>query len=115
MKKVHFKGHMKSREQRRKKKKMHLNMSRLLFRVVIVVLVCVTALSIRKIVILKIEQSELKEQQKALKEKRTKLKNELKNIDNKNYIEEQARKQLNMVKPGEILYMIEKDRSKGKN
>ena len=106
---------MKSREQRRKKKKMHLNMSRLLFRVVIVVLVCVTALSIRKIVFLKIEQSELKEQQKALKEKRTKLKNELKNIDDKNYIEEQARKQLNMVKPGEILYMIEKDRSKGKN
>ena len=104
-----------SREQRRKKKKMHLNMSRLLFRVVIVVLVCVTALSIRKIVLLKIEQSELKEQQKALKEKRTKLKNELKNIDDKNYIEEQARKQLNMVKPGEILYMIEKDRSKGKN
>ena len=71
--------------------------------------------SIRKIVLLKIEQSELKEQQKALKEKRTKLKNELKNIDDKNYIEEQARKQLNMVKPGEILYMIEKDRSKGKN
>lgn len=106
---------MKSREQRRKKKKMHLNMSRLLFRVVIVVLVCVTALSIRKIVLLKIEQSELKEQQKALKDKRTKLKNELKNIDDKNYIEEQARKQLNMVKPGEILYMIEKDRSKGKN
>lgn len=106
---------MKSREQRRKKKKMHLNMSRLLFRVVIVVLVCVTALSIRKIVLLKIEQSELKEQQKALKEKRTKLKNELKNIDDKNYIEEQARKQLNMVKPGEILYMIEKERSKGKN
>ena len=106
---------MKSREQRRKKKKMHLNMSRLLFRVVIVVLVCVTALSIRKIVLLKIEQSELKEQQKALKEKRTKLKNELKNIDDKNYIEEQARKQPNMVKPGEILYMIEKDRSKGKN
>ena len=67
------------------------------------------------IVLLKIEQSELKEQQKALKEKRTKLKNELKNIDDKNYIEEQARKQLNMVKPGEILYMIEKDRSKGKN
>ena len=64
---------------------------------------------------MKIEQSELKEQQKALKEKRTKLKNELKNIDDKNYIEEQARKQLNMVKPGEILYMIEKDRSKGKN
>ena len=90
-------------------------MSRLLFRVVIVVLVCVTALSIRKIVLLKIEQSELKEQQKALKEKRTKLKNELKNIDDKNYIEKQARKQLNMVKPGEILYMIEKDRSKGKN
>ena len=85
---------MKSREQRRKKKKMHLNMSRLLFRVVIVVLVCVTALSIRKIVLLKIEQSELKEQQKALKEKRTKLKNELKNIDDKNYIEEQAKKQL---------------------
>ena len=106
---------MKSREQRRKKKKMHLNMSRLLFRVVIVVLVCVTALSIRKIVLLKIEQSELKEQQKALKEKRTKLKNELKNIDDKNYIEEQARKQFNMVKPGKILYMIEKDRSKGKN
>lgn len=106
---------MKSREQRRKKKKMHLNMSRLLFRVVIVVLVCVTVLSIRKIVLLRIEQSELKEQQKALKEKRAKLKNEFKNIDDKNYIEEQARKQLNMVKPGEILYMIEKERSKGKN
>ncbi len=105
---------MKSREQRRKKKKMHLNMSRLLFRVVIAVLVCVSVMSVRKIVLLKMEQSELKAQQTSLKEKRAKLRNELKNIDDKNYIEEQARKQLNMVKPGEILYMIEKEKKKNK-
>ena len=32
---------------------------------------------------------------------------EFENINDKNYIEQQARKQLNMVKPGEIVYIID--------
>lgn len=102
------------REKRRKRKKRIYNIRRMIILAMVVMLVGVTSFSVKKIVNLKLEQNQLKSEQEALKYKKEKLENELKHIDSDNYIEEQARKQLNMIKPGEILYMIEKDKSKGK-
>ncbi|MDY2959861.1 MAG: cell division protein FtsL [Hornefia sp.] len=102
------------RERRRKKKKIRLNIGRLIVVAIVVILVGVTSFSVKKIVNLKMEQNQLKSEQTSLKEKKEKLEDELKHIDSESYIEEQARKQLNMIKPGEILYMIEKDKAKDK-
>ncbi len=102
------------RAERRKKKKIRINIGRMIVVAVMIVLIGVTSFSVKRIVALKIEQNQLRREQTSLKAKKEKLKYELKHIDSESYIEEQARKQLNMIKPGEIIYMIEKDKSKNK-
>ena len=102
------------RAERRKKKKIRINIGRMIVVAVVIVLIGVTSFSVKRIVALKIEQNQLKREQASLKAKKAKLKYELKHIDSESYIEERARKQLNMIKPGEIIYMIEKDKSKNK-
>ena len=47
---------------------------------------------------------------KILKEKKKDLEKELKLVNEPEYIEEQARKQLKLVKPGEIIYIIDGDK-----
>ena len=42
------------------------------------------------------------------------LKEELKNVNDLDYIEEQARIQLRMIKPGEILYITDDDLKENK-
>ena len=37
---------------------------------------------------------------------------ELKNVNELDYIEEQARKQLKMIKPGEVLYVLDGKKNK---
>ena len=96
--------------ERRKKKKIRINIGRMIVVAVVIVLIGVTSFSVKRIVALKIEQNQLRREQASLKAKKEKLKYEL----SESYIEEQARKQLNMIKPGEIIYMIEKDKSKNK-
>ena len=96
--------------ERRKKKKIRINIGRMIVVAVVIVLIGVTSFSVKRIVALKIEQNQLRREQASLKAKKEKLKH----IDSESYIEEQARKQLNMIKPGEIIYMIEKDKSKNK-
>ena len=63
----------------------------------------------RDIVRLKAENRDLKKQQIALEKQRDELKEELKNVDNQEYIREQARKQLKLLNPGEILFTFEDD------
>ena len=63
----------------------------------------------RDIVRLKAENRALKKQQIALEKQRDELKEELKNVDNQEYIREQARKQLKLLNPGEILFTFEDD------
>lgn len=63
----------------------------------------------RDIVRLKAENRDLKKQQIALEKQRDELKEELKNVDDQEYIREQARKQLKLLNPGEILFTFEDD------
>ena len=97
-----------------KKKQQKLNPARLILTGIVVVLLIVFLLSVKNIWDLKREQAELNETNTALKEQKTELETELKNVNDSNYIEEQARTQLNMVKPGEILYILDKEGKKDK-
>lgn len=63
----------------------------------------------RDIIRLKAENRALKQQQAALEKKRDELKEELKNTGESEYIREQARKQLKLLNPGEILFTFEDD------
>lgn len=61
----------------------------------------------RDIVRLKAENRELKKEQIALEQKRDELKEELKQTGESEYIREQARRQLRLLNPGEILFTFE--------
>lgn len=61
----------------------------------------------RDIIRLKAENAELKKQQVALEKQRDELKEELKNTGESEYIREQARKQLKLLNPGEILFTFD--------
>ena len=71
----------------------------------------------RNIVKLELENRRLKHKQKELIEQRKELKIELRNVNSKEYIEEQARKQLRLVAPDEILFVFpnEKDKDNAKD
>ena len=61
----------------------------------------------RDIIRLKAENRDLKKQQVALEKQRDELKEELKNTGENEYIREQARKQLRLLNPGEILFTFD--------
>ena len=99
----------------RRKKRVLINKTRMALTVVILIVGIIFALSVKNIVDLRIEQKNLKKENVELKAEKKKLEAELKNVNDKNYIEEQARTQLNMIKPGEILYITGDDDNKGKS
>lgn len=47
-----------------------------------------------------------------LKKERESLKEELKHVNEPEYIEQQAREQLKMVKPGEVMYILPRNETK---
>ncbi len=61
----------------------------------------------KDIVRLKAENRALKKQQIALEKQRDELQEELKNTNSQEYIREQAKKQLRLLNPGEILFTFE--------
>lgn len=61
----------------------------------------------RDIIRLKAQNRELKQQQAELEKKRDELKDELSRTGDKEYIREQARRQLKLMNPGEILFTFE--------
>ena len=83
-----------------------LNQGRLIFMVIIAVLIIAIIVIIKNIVTLKIEEGRLTSQEKELQGKKEELTAELQGVDELDYIEEQARKLLKMIKPGEVLYIL---------
>ena len=75
--------------------------------VFIVVFAILATMCGKDIVRLKAENIALKKQQVALEKQRDELKEELTNVDDPEYIREQARKQLNLLNPGEILFLFD--------
>ena len=85
--------------------------------IIAAVVLLLLAASVRNIVKLERENRRLKNKQKELIEQRKELKIELRNVNSKEYIEEQARKQLRLVNPDEILFVFpnEKDKDNAKD
>ena len=85
--------------------------------IIAAVVLLLLAASVRNIVKLELENRRLKNKQKELIEQRKELKIELRNVNSKEYIEEQARKQLRLVNPDEILFVFpnEKDKDNAKD
>ncbi len=101
-------------EERRQQRIKRINHIRMAVFAVVIILTVVVGMSIKSVLDLTIEQHQLKKENASLKEKKEALEREFENINDKGYIEEQARKQLNMVKPGEIVYIID-DEENGKD
>lgn len=112
------KAKMQAREdannKRKKRIRYRFDKTRLLISLILLAFLVTFGVSVKNIVDLKIEQAELRKENSQLLKEKIKLNNELKHINDDNYIEEQARNQLNMIKPGEILYLIDKNNRKDK-
>lgn len=65
-----------------------------------------TARSVQKMITLSHERAMVQAQLEALEKKRSELENELLMVNSDEYVEQQARSQLHMIKPGEVLYII---------
>lgn len=88
-------------------KSVRINKTRIIMTVIVIILIAVVGMSVKTVFDLRAEQSELKKQSKALLAEKSALTEELENVNDKEYIEEQARIQLKLIKPGEILYILE--------
>jgi cell division protein FtsB len=86
---------------------------RLIYLVTFIAIVCVVAASVFNIINLKLTEARtLKEQQDLLAQK-ARLERIYSQVNSPEYIEQQARQQLKMIRPGEILYVLpDKNNSK---
>ena len=96
----------------RKKKRVKLNQGRLILTVIVVILIAVVGMSIKNVFDLRAEQKSLQEENQNLLQQQEALEAELENVIDLEYIEEQARIQLRMIKPGEILFVLDKEQDK---
>lgn len=99
----------------KKKKKVKVNSGRMILTVIVLVLIAVVGMSVKTVFDLRAEQADLKKENKGLLSEKAALKEELKNINDPEYVEEQARIQLKLIKPGEILYILEDKDHQEKN
>ncbi|MGN0658142.1 MAG: septum formation initiator family protein [Emergencia sp.] len=90
-----------------RRKRIRLNKGRIALTVIVIVLIAVLGMSIKNVFSLRAEQKELEQKNKELNTEKEALQEELKNVNELEYIEEQARIQLKLIKPGEILYILE--------
>ena len=108
------------KEQRKPKKKVVLNVKRFVMSAIIVVFVVSVGVSGFKLVALQREYNQLAKRQEELKQLKETLTAELKYVDSNEYIEQQARKSLKLVKDNEILFLLpegedtNKDKDNGK-
>lgn len=93
----------------RKKRRKKINWFRVILILIIIALAVGLAFSLKSVKDLQKEQKELQKSNKSLKAQKEQLQNELKHVNDKDYIEQQARKQLRLVKPGEVLYILDDD------
>ena len=93
------------REEKAKRRALKLK-RRLIYVSVFLVFVIAIGLSAGNIISLLHEKQQVTKEQEMLLETRDKLKRELENVNNPEYIEQQARTHLRLIKPGEVLYIL---------
>ena len=86
---------------------------RLIIGIVVVCLLAAAGYSIYKIGVLTVEKYRLEEEHNNLLREERQLKDELKNVQNEEYVEDEAREKLNLILPGEVIYKFSDDK-KGK-
>ena len=81
----------------------------------IVALALVLCLFVMNIVSLKREQHDVMQQQQQLEKQKEELQKALEDTDDTENIEEQARNQLRLIKPGETLYLFPEEMTEENN
>lgn len=71
------------------------------------IVLSIAGFSIFRIIDLKMEEHQLLAQQEALIAEKEKLTEQLANVNNPEFIEQEARKQLKLIMPGETLYILQ--------
>ena len=94
-------------ERRKKRIKKKRRNNRNLILILLILAIIFSFGRIRNVVELKDEEKQMLAQQAELEKERDLLKAKLKNIESKDYIQEEARKQLKMMDPDEILYVFD--------
>ena len=84
----------------------------LIYAAVIVLVVAAISVSAVEIISLEKEKAQLATEQAELKKELEAAKDELANTDDPDYIEQQVREKLNMVYPGEIIYVLPDEENK---
>ncbi|MEE0742002.1 MAG: FtsB family cell division protein [Emergencia sp.] len=99
----------------KKKKRIKFNRTRIVLTVIVLVMITGVVVSVANVFSLWSEQKELEATREKLLSEEEALKEELKNVNDVEYIEEQARMQLKLIKPGEILYILEEEQNQEKD
>lgn len=98
---------MKDKKRRRKKKIQLTARQKKILAIVVAILLVFIIVYARPIIKLRAENHALKEQNEELKEERNATAKELKNVHSKDYVEEQARKQLRLLNKDEKLFIFD--------
>ena len=93
-------------ERKKKRNSARKRRRRLIYLAVVTAALLLVFFTARNIVGLKMEERELLQEQRDLEARKAELEEELTRVDETDYIEQQAREQLHMIKPGEILYLL---------
>lgn len=97
-------------EERRRQNVVRTRRKKLLTLIIgVIVFAMLATMCGKDIVRLKAENRALKKQQIALEQQREELQQELKNANDQEYIREQAKKQLRLLNPGEILFTFDEE------
>ena len=90
------------------RKKAKKNRRRLVYAAIILFIIAVIAVSAFNIFSLLHERAELRKEQERLSMIKDRLEQELESVNSPEYIEQQARSHLRLIKPGETLYILPK-------
>jgi len=92
-----------------KRKKIKLNRKRNFYSALVVVIIAVVGVSVFNVISVNSQFDDALAEKEELENEKAKLAHELENVDSEEYIEQQARTMLKMIKPGEIYYVVPKE------
>lgn len=92
------------------------NRKRIFYLSAVIVALIVVVIYAYRVIAVEMYQSQVEEERNRLLSEKAELEEELKNVQDPKYIEQQARTQLRMIFPGEVLYILpEKTEEKNDN
>lgn len=81
--------------------------------IIVIIFIIAGGYSVYKIGVLQMDRHQLNDENMDLKREKELLEEELKNVQDLEYVEEEAREKLNLILPGEVIYRFSDDK-KGK-